>query len=391
MASLSSLAYRPIAPRRARAARASASASRSAPRVAAAASVTPPPVASVLGCMTMGWRYASSECDDDVSAALMRAFVDAGHSELDTARAYAGGDTEKIMGRVLASDPDLAARVSVATKANPWPGGNMTSSAGEGGLAPDELRAQVEASRAALAPASVDLLYLHAPDAATPIEDTLAELVRLRDEGAFRRLALSNFSAWETVRIHRACLDAGLPAPDTYQGMYNCVTRAVEPELIPALRQLGMRFLAFNPLAGGVLTGKHAGRLANPDGASATGRGRFTENAMYQDRFWHEEYFDAIDTIAAACEAAGGGLTPTSAALRWLYSHSALDGEEGDGVILGASSVAHLDENLEAAAAAARGETLPEGVLAAIEEAWEVCKPATPPYARGHSKRTPPR
>ena len=288
----------------------------------------------------MGWRYASSECDDDVSAALMRAFVDAGHSELDTARAYAGGDTEKIMGRVLASDPDLAARVSVATKANPWPGGNMTSSAGEGGLAPDELRAQVEASRAALAPASVDLLYLHAPDAATPIEDTLAELVRLRDEGAFRRLGLSNFSAWETVRIHRACLDAGLPAPDTYQGMYNCVTRAVEPELIPALRQLGMRFLAFNPLAGGVLTGKHAGRLADPDGASATGRGRFTENAMYQDRFWREAYFDAIDTIAAACEAAGGGLTPTSAALRWLYSHSALDGVEGVGVILGASSVA---------------------------------------------------
>ena len=174
--------------------------------------------------------------------------------------------------------------------------------------------------------------------------------------------------------------------------MYNCVTRAVEPELIPALRQLGMRFLAFNPLAGGVLTGKHAGRLADPDGASATGRGRFTQNAMYQDRFWREEYFDAIDTIAAACEAAGGGLTPASAALRWLYSHSALDGAEGDGVILGASSVAHLeDENLEAAAAAARGETLPEGVLAAMEEAWEVCTPATPPYARGHSKRTPPR
>ena len=392
MASLSSLASRPIAPRRARAARASASASRSAPRVAAAASVTPTPVTtSVLGCMTMGWRFASSECDDDVSAALMRAFVDAGHSELDTARAYAGGDTEKIMGRVLAADPDLAAKVSIATKANPWPGGNMTSSAGEGGLAPDELRAQVEASRAALAPARVDLLYLHAPDAATPIEATLDELVRLHDDGAFRRLGLSNFSAWETVRIHRLCRDAGLPAPDTYQGMYNCVTRAVEPELIPALRQLGMRFLAFNPLAGGLLTGKHAGRLSDPDGASATGRGRFTHNAMYQDRFWREEYFDAIDTIAAACEAAGGGLTPASAALRWLYSHSALDGAEGDGVILGASSVAHLEANLEAAAAAARGETLPEGVLAAIEEAWEVCKPATPPYARGHSKRTPPR
>ena len=212
MASLSSLAYRPIAPRRARAARASASASRSAPSRRGRRFRHAPlrTVASVLGCMTMGWRYASSECDDDVSAALMRAFVDAGHSELDTARAYAG-DAEKIMGRVLASDPDLAARVSVATKANPWPGGNNLL-LGEGGLAPDELRAQVKNDRAALAPAGVDLLYLHAPAAATPRRHPR----RARSSPRRRRvssLGLSNFSAWETVRIHRACLDAGLPAP----------------------------------------------------------------------------------------------------------------------------------------------------------------------------------
>ena len=325
MASLSSLAYRPIAPRRARVPRARPRPRRDPPLASRPPLPSRPPVASVLGCMTMGWRYASSECDDDVSAALMRAFVDAGHSELDTARAYAGGDTEKIMGRVLASDPDLAARVSVATKANPWPGGNHDLLRRRGRPRPRRAQSPGRGQPRRPRPRERRPPLPPRPRRRHAHRRRLAELVRLRDEGAFRRLGLSNFSAWETVRIHRACLDAGLPAPDTYQGMYNCVTRAVEPELIPALRQLGMRFLSrSDPLAGGVLTGKHLwGRLADPDGASATGRGRFTENAMYQDRFWQEEYFDAIDTIAAACRGGGrgahadvGGVTMALLALR---------------------------------------------------------------------------
>ena len=101
--------------------------------------------------------------------------------------------------------------------------------------------------------------------------------------------------------------------------------------------------------------------------------------------------YEAVDRIRAACDEAtpgpdGGKLTVAAAALRWLYSHSELDGAKGDGVILGASSVGQLQLNLGAAAAAARGEPLPEGVVAAMDAAWEVCKPAAPPYSRGHSK-----
>ena len=144
------------------------------------------PVGSVLGTMTFGWKFASEECDDGASLKLMETFLDAGHVELDTALAYSGGETEKIMGRLFDAHPTLMDRCRVATKANPWPGGAMTSSAGEGGLAPSELRAQVQASAASLSPyGPIDLLYLHAPDAATPIDDTLAELKSLHDEGAF--------------------------------------------------------------------------------------------------------------------------------------------------------------------------------------------------------------
>ena len=140
----------------------------------------------MLGTMTFGWKFSSEECDDGASLTLMETFLDAGHVELDTALAYSGGETEKIMGRLFDAHPTLMDRCRVATKANPWPGGAMTSSAGEGGLAPSELRAQVQASAASLSPyGPIDLLYLHAPDAATPIDDTLAELKSLHDEIAF--------------------------------------------------------------------------------------------------------------------------------------------------------------------------------------------------------------
>ena len=338
----------------------------------------------MLGTMTFGWKFSSEECDDGASRKLMETFLDAGHVELDTALAYSGGETEKIMGRLFDAHPTLMDRCQIATKANPWPGGAMTSSAGEGGLAPSELRAQVQASAASLSPyGPIDLLYLHAPDAATPIDDTLAELKSLHDEGAFINLALSNFPAWEVVYIHGRCKEIGLPPPTTYQGMYNCVTRTCEAELLPALRKLNMRFLAYNPLAGGLLSGKHRGKIEAP-GSSDTGRGRFTENKMYQDRFWNEKYFAAVDTVCDACELEG--VAPAEAALRWLYSHSQMDGGKGDCVILGASSVGHLEANLAAAEKAAVGEALPESVLEAIEAAFEVCKPVAPPYSRGHSK-----
>jgi len=361
---------------------------RTAVRAMASSAPAKTPVASLLGCMTIGWKFASTECDDDVSRDLIATFLEAGHHELDTALAYSGGETEKIMARVFSQNPELLAKSKVATKANPWPGGVMTSAAGKGGLCPEDLRKQVERSLESLSPAKIDLLYLHAPDSATPIEDTLAELAKLYQEGKFTRLGLSNFPAWEVVWISGLCPSYGLPKPDTYQGMYNCLTRSCEAELIPALRALKMRFVVYNPLAGGLLTGKHSGTFdGDPSEKTAARRGRFRENPMYRDRFWKREYFHAVDEITKACAASGeAGLTPTSAALRWLYAHSKLSGDHGDGVILGASSVDHLKLNLEAADVAAKGGALPENVLLAIEKAHRACLPVAPPYSRGHSK-----
>ena len=105
------------------------------------------------------------------------------------------------------------------------------------------------------------------------IEDTLAEVHELHKEGKFKSLGLSNFQAWEVAHIYHTCKANGYVTPTVYQGMYNAITRDVEKELLPCLRKLGISFYAYNPLAGGVLTGKHSG--GEPEA------GRFKDNAMY--------------------------------------------------------------------------------------------------------------
>ena len=146
----------------------------------------------------------------------------------------------------------------------------------------------------------------------------------------------------------------------------------VEAELFPALKTLGIRFLAYNPLAAGVLTGKHNSITQAPSG-------RFANNQMYLDRFWKETYLQ-LDTCVQAC--ADAGITMTDAAFRWLKYHSQLDPSKGDGIIIGASSLHHLTENLESCM---KCEPLPETVIAALDAAWDNCRPDCPPYQRGFS------
>ena len=187
-------------------------------------------------------------------------------------------------------------------------------------------------------------------------------------------------SAWEVVRAHAICKENQWVLPTIYQGMYNPLTRQVEPELIPALKSLNMRFVAYNPLAGGLLTGKHE-KLLN---ASSSGddegikAGRFKNNEMYKARFWNEAYFEAVEVIKKAAEEEG--ITPTEASLRWMYFNSKLSGAKGDGVIIGASSIAQCRENL----LASRKGPLNEKLLNAFDEGYELVKSVQPPYFRGH-------
>lgn len=328
------------------------------------------PLRVILGTMTMGGpvnrRQSLSMFELFMKAPSVRKHLTGGKVEADTARMYQDGETEAVISDVFTQSSIIAKNYMLATKANPFKG------AGES-LRPESVRAQLEASLQALRVECVDVFYLHAPDHDTKIEVTLAAVQELYQEGKFRELGLSNYSAWQVVQIYYICKESGYVLPTLYQGMYNAITREVERELLPALKELGIRFYAYNPLAGGFLTGKHRSLVQFPKG------GRFGETAWgikYRDRFWKPEYFKALDVIMAACES--HDISMTSASMRWIMHHSDLRGGLNDGVILGASSVDHLQENLDAT----NEGPLPKEIVSAFNQAWETCRPACPAYAR---------
>eukprot|EP00752_Nemacystus_decipiens_P002716 g2536.t1 len=295
-------------------------------------------------------------------------FLAAGFDEIDTAILYQGGATEATLGEIGMK------KYKVAAKANPWykDGAAHDFFTPTYGLKPGLVKEQLRKSIKVLGLSSVDLFYLHAPDHNTPIEETLLAVHELRSEGLFRVWGLSNYAAWEVVDIWHICKANGWQTPSVYQGMYNAITREVERELLPALKKLGIKFYAYNPLAGGILSGKHKFE-APPEG------GRFSTTtvwgSIYRNRYWHKTIFDELEVLKGLCEEHGTNLV--SASFRWMRHHSNLDGEVGDAVIICGSSVRQVKSNVDCC----KDETpLPKELVDALETAWESAKPHCPSY-----------
>ena len=321
-----------------------------------------------LGTMEFG-RYASEE----QAQRMVQAFVSAGFSELDTASMYCAGESERIIGRL---PPSLSSSLVVHSKANPW-----NTDKERKGLTRTSVLTQCAASLESLGrpadPSSppFDIYYLHAPDHGTPILETLTAVDELYRRGVFRRFGLSNYSSWQVVEIHHLCTQRGFVMPSVYQGMLNPLTRLVQSELLPALRHLSMSFYAYNPLAGGLLSGSTASRRRPPPPAATAGN-EWADR--YRERFWKKRNFDAIDAIQAALRPLQPPVTLAEASLRWMRHHSGLSGEHGDCVILGASNEAHVEANLRGV----EGGPLDNAVVEAFERAWAECKADCPPYFR---------
>ncbi|XP_006642010.3 aflatoxin B1 aldehyde reductase member 3 [Lepisosteus oculatus] len=315
---------------------------------------------SVLGTMAFGGR-----ADAETSAAMVRAFLERGHNEVDTAFMYTDGQSETVIGGM-----GLPQTVKMATKANPWDGKT---------LRPESVRSQLETSLKRLRTGRVDIFYLHAPDHQTPLGETLRACQELHKEGKFKELGLSNYASWEVAEVYCICKHNNWVLPTVYQGMYNATTRQVEKELLPCLRYFGMRFYAYNPLAGGLLTGKY--KFEDKDSSQPTGR--FFGNSWaeaYRARYWKEHHFQAIDVVQKALDVVYGSNKPsmTSAALRWIYHHSQLQGERGDGVIIGMSTMEQLQENLDAS----QEGPLDPVVVEAFKKAWDLVAHECPNYFR---------
>jgi len=301
----------------------------------------------ILGTMTFGGQVETPDARQ-----ILQRFFDAGHRELDTAHSYCDGRTEKLLGELL---PGLAREgLYLASKVNPW---------NDQGLQPRQVKQQFAEILERLGRDSIDLLYLHQPDLETPVEATLEACFELYEQGGFRDFGLSNYASWQVAEVVEICRRHGWMEPRVYQGMYNALTRDVERELFPCLRNYGISFYAYNPLAGGFLTGKHRSLQDAPDS------GRFAPDRGYRDRYWRADYFEVLDDLQTAC--ADSGLRPVEVAMSWLCNHSLLDAAAGDGIILGVSKLDHLIQNM----AACERAPLDPAIVGILDRGWEIIKP----------------
>lgn len=309
----------------------------------------------VLGTMNFG-----DTVDAAGSARLLDAALDAGVTAVDTANAYAGGVTEEILGELL---PGRRDRIVLATKA-----GMPHPDAGDRPLlSPGALRDALQGSLRRMKIDHVDLFYLHQPDRRTPLADSLATVKQFLDSGSIGAYGISNYAAWQVGEINQTADGLGMPRPVVGQQLYNLLARRIEDEYLEFARTNDVLTMVYNPLAGGLLTGRHSFTTRPTEG-------RFGDSrlaSMYTDRYWDERTFTAITALTGIAGDAGMSLVELS--LRWLLGKS-----DVGALLLGGSKVPQLESNIAAAAAG----PLPQDVEDACDAVGAELRGPMPPYNR---------
>lgn len=303
-----------------------------------------------LGAMTFG-----DQVDVVGARVLFHKALDAGVVMIDTANVYADGQSESIVGDVIAGVRD---RLVLATKV-----GIPTSKQDSSPLARARIKEEIDKSLRRLRTEHVDLYYLHQPDRSTPVEESLGAVGELLAQGKIRAWGVSNFAAWQIAELRHVAEGLGIPSPVSAQQQYNLLSRRVEDEYAEFARSAGLATVVYNPLAGGMLTGKHLGSMEPP-------LGRFA-SPMYQERYWNAQSHAAVTRLAQL--AAELGISLVELAFRWL-----LGGTVATSVLLGASRPEHLAENL----AAVSDEPLPSQALEVCDAVWAGLRGAAPAYNR---------
>ncbi len=310
-------------------------------------------VVSRLALGTMTW---GGDTEDDDAALQLRAFRGAGGTLLDTADVYVKGESERVLGKLLAKDGGRD-EVLVATKAygatGPGPMGR--------GLSRGHLLAALDASLARLGTDYVDLWQVHAWDPATPLDETLATLDRAVASGRVRYAGVSNFSGWQ---LAKAAAISPTPIVST-QMEYSLLQRGIEREVVPAALDADVGILPWSPLGRGVLSGKYRRGQIPPDSRAANpGFTGFVEPYLDDDRT------RIVDAVLTAAD--GLGVSPVAVALAWVRDRPGVVAP-----IVGARTAAQL-----AAALLAESVSLPAEIRTALDEV------SAPPA--GYPERMPP-
>jgi 1-deoxyxylulose-5-phosphate synthase len=287
-----------------------------------------------LGTMTFGLQS-----DEETADAILDRAAEGGIDFLDTSDAYPlGGDlstrgvTEEILGRWLHGKRDrfiVATKCFAPTGPAPFDAGNSRK----------HILAAVDASLRRLQTDYIDLYQLHGYDQATPIDETLGALDDLVRQGKVRYTGCSNFLTYQLVRAVGRSETLRLARFDSVQPRYNLLFRQIEREMLPFCHEEGVGVIPYNPIAGGLLSGKHS-RSAPPGEGTRFTLGNAASN--YQDRYWHDREFDTVDALRTLAGQAGVNLVTLSVA--WVLANEAVTAP-----IIGASRPGQLDASLAAA------------------------------------------
>jgi len=304
------------------------------------------PATPVLGTMNFGKRTPEPEAVRIMEQALAR-----GVDWFDTANGYNGGASEEIVGRFLAQHPDS---VFVATKV-----GIGTDMSAYEGLSAAVVNGSIERSLKRLQVDHIDLLYLHAPDRNTPIQETIGALERARRAGKIGAWGVSNFASWRIAAAVQAC---GFEAarPRVSQVLYNLLIRQLDLEYFDYARPAGIHTSVFNPLAGGLLAGKDRPQAG----------GRFDNNPVYQRRYLTDRMRELADAFARL--ASDAGIDRVLLAYAWLSNRPGVDS-----VLLGPATVEQLDIGI-----AGCERPLDEAISRKIDEIYRAFAGTDVSYAR---------
>ncbi len=272
-----------------------------------------------LGTMTFG-----GQADEETSIRIVDHALDQGVNFIDTANIYTFGQSETILGKALKGKRD---NVVLATKVC----GGTGRGANDSGLGRKHIMKAVDDSLTRLQTDYIDLYYMHFTDPATPMEEALETMTNLVRSGKIRYFGVSNFSAWQFCSLVHTAKENGLIAPVVTQSVYNMVTRGIDDEMVPFLKEYNKGLTVFNPLAGGLLTGKHTREKA-VEGS------RLSEGG-YRMRYWKDGNFDAVDRLRELSEEVG--IPMSGVALKWLRSKDYVDS-----IIGGVSKYEHAVENI---------------------------------------------
>jgi aryl-alcohol dehydrogenase-like predicted oxidoreductase len=300
----------------------------------------------------------ANQSDEPTAHKILDKSIGRGVTFIDTADCYpippepeTAGATEEIIGRWLTASPGRRDQLVLATKCRIRVGHGPNDQ----GLSRRHILAACDASLRRLKTDYIDLYQAHSFDPETPIDETLRAFDDLVRAGKVRYVGCSNYAAWQLALALGESARHDWSRYDCVQPRYNAIFRDIEAELLPLCRDQGIGVIAYNPLAGGLLTGKHSG-----DAPPAPGT-RFTlgvSGELYRDRYWHSAQFEAIEALKKHCESRGLNLATSSIA--WVLAQPGITS-----AIVGASRPEQLDATLDAS-----GVMLDDETKTAFDSVW---------------------